>query len=142
MDLFLWSRLSHLWDLSIRCSTRTINKTFRTDTEGCGLPQPLDKTGTSTAVVCGTWRADRNGEGVSRFHSLTHLSAPIRTFFPKSSGFPTPFAILWMRQVTNAYLMSPHAKGFVLACSAREAEAIALVLRSAGAGCFAAAASA
>ena len=32
-----------------------------------------------------------NGEGVSRFHSLTHLSEPIRTFFPKSSRFPTPF---------------------------------------------------
>ena len=31
------------------------------------------------------------GEGVSRFHSLTHLSEQTRTFFPKSSGFPTPF---------------------------------------------------
>ena len=31
------------------------------------------------------------GEGESRFHALTHLSEPIRTFFPKSSGFPTPF---------------------------------------------------
>ena len=37
------------------------------------------------------FRTATNGEGVSRFHSLTHLSEPTRTFFPKSSGFPTPF---------------------------------------------------
>ena len=27
----------------------------------------------------------RNGEGVCRFHALTHLSEPTRTYFPKSS---------------------------------------------------------
>ena len=35
--------------------------------------------------------SQKYGEGVCRFHALTHLSEPIRTFFPKSSGFPTPF---------------------------------------------------
>ena len=39
------------------------------------------------AVACelGNWRTATNGEGESRFQTLTHLSEPPRTFFPKSS---------------------------------------------------------
>ena len=29
---------------------------------------------------------NKNGEGVCRFHALTHLSEPTRTYFPKSSA--------------------------------------------------------
>ena len=32
----------------------------------------------------------QNGEGVCRFHALTHLSEPTRTYFPKSSANTPP----------------------------------------------------
>ena len=73
--------------------------------EGATSPKANPPKPTAAQSISGDKAAENDsqkyGEGVSRFHSLTHLSERTRTYFPKSSGFPTPKGCGRSRTSTN-----------------------------------------